>query len=38
MGARRANDNTEAMIAKRFFIGEKYATTLTIGKTSSTIA
>jgi hypothetical protein len=38
MGARRANDNTEATIAKRFFIDEKYATPLTIGNTSPTNA
>jgi hypothetical protein len=36
MGARRANDNTEATIAKRFFIDEKYATTVTVGNTSHT--
>ena len=36
--ARRANDNTDATIAKRFFIDEKYATTLTAGNTSPTNA
>jgi hypothetical protein len=29
IGAKRANDNTDATIAKRFFIDEKYANTLT---------
>ena len=34
----RASDITDAIIAKRFFIGEKYATALTVGNTSPTIA
>jgi len=38
MGARRTSDITDAIIAKRFLIGEKYATTLTEGNISPTNA
>jgi hypothetical protein len=37
MGARRANDKTDATIAKRFFIDEKYATKLRVGNTAPAI-